>query len=93
MCKHPIQPIYKTETGTHRFKENAIIRFLIDNGSYDLNRLAVMDFSNEDWTQLAQLIGYSFSGWGTLSYVSDEDYYRAEPLNDALLEYVPNYVI
>jgi len=30
------------------------------------------DFSQEDREQFAQLIGYSLSGFGELSYVSDE---------------------
>ncbi len=34
----------------------------------DLNVIARMDFSDEDRTQLAQLIGYSVSGAGDLSY-------------------------
>ena len=37
-----------------------------------------MPFSNEDREQFAQLIGYPFSGWGELSYVSDKTYELAE---------------
>ena len=40
----------------------------------DLNTLARMNFPREDWVQLAQLLGYSVSGFGDLSYVTDEDY-------------------
>lgn len=76
--KHPIQPTYKDENGTLRFKKNAIVSFLLDNGGFDLNKLAVMDFSREDREQFAQLIGYSLSGFGELSYVSDETYGAAE---------------
>lgn len=39
-----------------------------------LNNLAKMPFSDEDWQQLAQLIGYSVGGYSTLSYVDDEAY-------------------
>lgn len=82
--EHPIQPLYKDEEGTIRFKSNKIVRFLLDAGPYDLNTLAVMDFSREDREQFAQLIGYSLSGFGELSYVSDKTYKQAEKLADKL---------
>jgi len=72
--KHPIQPLVKDEAGRNRFKENRIITFLLDNGGFDMNKLAVMDFSQNDREQFAQLIGYSLDGYGTLSYVTDETY-------------------
>jgi len=77
MAQHPVQPLIKTKSGTVRFKENAIVHFLLDNGPYDMNKLAGMSFSDEDREQFAQLIGYSLSGFGDLSYVSDETYERA----------------
>lgn len=81
-AKHPIQPLVKDEHGVIRFKANAIVRFMLDAGRqgtrFDLNTLAIMDFSKEDREQLAQLIGYSLSGFGDLSYVSDEAYAAAE---------------
>jgi hypothetical protein len=43
-----------------------------------MNSLAEHDFSPEDREQFAQLIGYSLSGFGELSYVSDETYAAAE---------------
>jgi hypothetical protein len=43
-----------------------------------MNRLAMMDFSDEDRAHFAQLIGYSLYGWADLSYVSDEAFERAE---------------
>lgn len=72
--KHPHQPVGIDEEGTVRFKKNEIINYLIDNGNISLNDLARKGFSNEDWTQLAQLIGYSHSSWSTLSYVTNESY-------------------
>lgn len=71
---HPIQPIEKDGRGTPRFKRNKIVDFLAKGR---LNELAAMDFPREDWEQLAQLIGYSLSGFGNLSYVSDETYETA----------------
>ena len=60
--------------GIIRFKQNAIVRLLLDTGKFNLNDIARMNFSNEDHEQLAQLIGYSLSGFGELSYVSDKTF-------------------
>ena len=73
--KHPMQPLVKTKDGVVRFKENAIVRFLLDWASprgMDLNVLATMPFDCEDREQFAQLIGYSVSGFGDLSYASKQ---------------------
>ena len=78
--KHPIQPLEKDKHGTIRFKENKIVRYLLDNGGIDLNRLAVLDFDNNDREQFSQLIGYSLSGFGGLSSTTNETYYAAEAL-------------
>ncbi len=69
--QHPIQPIYKDNNDIIRFKENAIVTFLAKDR---LNELSQMNFSQEDWEQLAQLIGYSLSGFSELSYVTDMTY-------------------
>lgn len=74
MSKHPIQPLETDGDGVLRFKPNKIVRFLLDAGMYDLNKLAIMEFSQNDREQFAQLIGYSLSGFSELSYVSDETY-------------------
>lgn len=78
MYKHPTQPLVKDKHGTLRFKRNSIVEFLLQKGGYDLNKLAAIDFSQEDREQFAQLIGYSLDGFGELDYVSDETYERAE---------------
>lgn len=75
---HPIQPLALDEHGVMRFKANAIVRFLLDAGPFDMNQLACMPFAKEDREQFAQLIGYSLAGFGDLSYVTDETYERAE---------------
>ena len=56
--KHPIQPLAPDERGTLRFKPNAIVRWLLDEGPFDLNQIAMKQFSVEDQEQFAQLIGY-----------------------------------
>jgi hypothetical protein len=68
--KHPIQPIVEVN-GTKRFKENKIVRYLLDAGGIDMNKLAIMPFDQNDREQFAQLIGYSLSGFSDLSYASD----------------------
>lgn len=87
---HPIQPIIKTDDGVLRFKGNKIISYLLDwcasknshpgytsdtsGPAPDMNHLATMDFSREDWQQLAQLYGYSLGGFSELSYVDADTY-------------------
>ena len=78
---HPVQPLITDEDGFLHFKANAIVRFLLDDGPSDTNRLARIPFSREDRVQFAQLIGYPLAGFGELSYVSDEDYERASNVN------------
>lgn len=73
---HPMQPVYTDSEGTYRFKANAIVRYMLDLGFTDLNKLAIIPFSAEDREQFAQLIGYSVSGFGELSYVRDSTYAR-----------------
>lgn len=70
--KHPLQHIATDQHGVVRFVENKIVSFLLDKGGYDLNALACMEFDQADREQFAQLIGYSVSGFGSLSYASDE---------------------
>ncbi len=83
--KHPMQPIdydgKTTETspyGVIRFKENRIVCYLLEHGGLDLNKLAIEDFSKDDWTQFNQLIGYSVSGFGDLSRVSKKAVHKAD---------------
>lgn len=82
---HPMQPIVMVD-GVARFKANAIVRYLldwasdapIDGSKCDMNDLARMPFSQEDRNQFAQLIGYSVSGFGDLSYADPRTVRRAD---------------
>ena len=65
---HPIQPLVLDDKGTLRYKQNAIVRHCVSQ--VGLNTLAKMNFSDEDWNQLAQLIGYSHAG--SPSYLNEE---------------------
>ena len=77
LYRHPIQPLGRDRNGVVRFRQNAIVAFLLDEGPFDMNDIARRNFSNEDQEQFAQLIGYSLSGFGELSYVSEETYEAA----------------
>lgn len=76
MSRHPIQPLEVDPTGVLRFKRNRIVERLLDQGGIDMNTIAMWaakgEVSREDQEQFAQLIGYSHSGAGDLSYVSTE---------------------
>jgi hypothetical protein len=83
----PMQPIFVDEEGTCRFRQNHIVRFMLDAGPFDLNQLSCLpNIPREDWEQFAQLIGYSINGFGELSYVSEESYEKAEAEADQLLK-------
>jgi hypothetical protein len=49
-----------------------------------MNSLAVMTFSREDREQFAQLIGYSVSGFGELSYCSKKSVQLADTIADVM---------
>ena len=98
--RHPIQPIEKDDSGVLRFKKNAIVEYLLDSGGITMNDIAMSDFSNEDRQQLAQLIGYSLSGYGDLSYVDEYAYKVAETMadedmdgKDARIEYLEHELL
>lgn len=86
-AEYPMQPITFDPAGVLRFEENPIVSYLAREAS-DLNHLAIWCATNKVdakyQEQLAQMIGYSLSGYGTLSYVTDESYDRAERLADKL---------
>lgn len=80
--RNPIQPTHEVN-GVLRFKENAIVRHLLDfaqSKGFGLNEIASMDFTDDDRMQLAQLIGYSLSGYGDLSYVDDDSFNAADEM-------------
>lgn len=82
--KHPMQNVELDKGGLPRFVDNAIVRYLLDKGGVDMNEIAGLDFDQEDRQQFAQLIGYSVSGFGELSYVDDETYEEAVTKADAI---------
>ena len=68
-----MQPMYRDDQGTVRFKSNAIVRALFEAGPLDMNKIANLPgIPPEDHVQFAQLIGYSVGGFCDLPYVPDE---------------------
>jgi len=52
--KHPTQPLEKdSHNGVLRFKENKIVRYLLDEGPFDMNHLAGISFPQGDKEQFA----------------------------------------
>lgn len=79
-----MQPVVWDGEGVIRFQENPIIRYLLDEATakgLDINFLHRQSkgqrWEKSDWEQFAQLIGYSVSGFGDLSYVTDETFNKA----------------
>ena len=78
---HPRQPIAFAADGVVRFKENRIVSWMLEQGrlgkKFDLNTIVLQchsgHFNFADLVQLDQLIGYSTSGFGDLSYVPDSE--------------------
>lgn len=55
--KHPRQPTRHGADGVIRFNSNVIVLYLLNKGMFDMNHLAVQNFSDEDRCKFAQLIG------------------------------------
>jgi hypothetical protein len=73
---HPVQEVIVDSRGVHRFRKNQIVEWLfVSHPHIDMNAITRENFSDADRTQFAQLIGYSVSGVGDLSYF-DRDVLR-----------------
>ena len=79
----PLQPLIKQD-GILRFKANTIIVWLFESGRLNLNDIAILPFPAEDHEQLAQLLGYSVSGFEELSYVTEATYAAVEAAAEAI---------
>jgi len=87
--KHPNQPIEYAVDGCIRFKKNKIVDKMLDfctAHGYSLNDIATEFYEDEDYIQLMQLIGYSVSGYGDLSCVSEKECRRADKIADKLIK-------
>lgn len=82
----PMQPIEVVD-GVVRFRRNHLVRYLLDQkGGVNLNNLAMLpNIPAEDRMQLAQLIGYSVSGYGDLNYASKKSIAEVDKIAAKLL--------
>lgn len=71
--EHPIQPVFFDVSGTLRFKENRIVRYLLDEGPFDLSMIDAGPFDRSDREQFAQLIGYPVDSFLDLDYICIAD--------------------
>lgn len=69
--ENPLQPFVRDHDGRLHFRKNAIVKWLVDQVPGQLNTLNKMPFSDEDWAQLLQLLGYSPCSFGESPRVSD----------------------
>jgi len=83
---HPIQPLVRDSYGVIRYRQNAIVRYLLDHGGTDLNHIAMMPFSTADREQFAMLIGYSVSGASELEYMYPDTLHASDLMAEALRE-------
>lgn len=83
----PLQPLIRDGHQTIRFRDNSIVRWLLDThpNEHILNDIALMPFLVEDREQFYQLIGYSLSGFEGLDFVRDETKERTANAHAALL--------
>lgn len=81
--EHPTQPIVCVRN-VHRFKQNTIVRYLLDHGGIDMNKIVTLQFPVEDYEQFCQLIGYSVCGYTELEGVRDKTKAKAEQLSSDL---------
>ncbi len=89
----PIQPVILDENRTTRCKANEVVRYLIDQGSIDMNHLArIREGSKagptiplEDWAQFHELLGYSVSGLADLQFYPDDRWKHLQNQSEILL--------
>lgn len=84
----PMQPICIASDGVIRFKQNRMVNDVYEfsqKRGLGLNEMAHGDYTQEERMQFAQLIGYSVSGYGGLSYASHESTEKADAVSDALI--------
>lgn len=69
----PMQPVVLDTDGKARFRQNAVVRYLLDKGGLTLSDLADVPFPVEDRSQFLQLLGYSVGGYCMTSDVVGKD--------------------
>jgi hypothetical protein len=75
LMTNPMQPVIRDEDGVPRFKENALVAYLFRHGPLKMSQIVDLPFSEDDFEQFLQLIGYTVSGY--------QDYNIREESKDA----------
>lgn len=86
--RQPMQPVVVAADGVIRFKQNQIIRDMLDlceKHGLGLNEIAMRDYEKDDRSQLMQLIGYSVSGYGNLDCSRGKHVMRADQKAESLV--------
>ena len=86
--RQPMQPVVVAADGVIRFKQNQIIRDMLDlceKHGLGLNEIAMRDYEKDDRSQLMQLIGYSVSGYGNLGCSRAKHVMRADQKAETLV--------
>lgn len=93
--RQPRQPIGLDEDNVVRFKPNAIVRLLLEESKsrgFGLNEIAGAVLTEkvpiEDAVQFWQLLGYSVSGFGDLSFIPKKEIDMCDALAEAVLSEV-----
>lgn len=81
--KHPNQPLVYAKDGCMRFKQNDIVRKLLDfaaDHGYSINEIyqEFLPSHADDYKQLLQLLGYSIGGYCDISMIPEKQKKRAE---------------
>lgn len=87
--RHPMQPVVIAADQVVRFKDNQIVQDMLElcrKHGFDLNEMAMRDYSKDDRSQLMQLIGYSVSSYGSLSCARAKHVMRADQKAADLIE-------
>jgi hypothetical protein len=96
---HPMQEVVRVGK-VARFRENKLVSLLLEvagkNGT-GLNEIALMNakglVSDADAIQLMQLIGYSVSGYGDLTYIQRHATKALMPADQAVMDLPPYEVV
>ena len=67
-----MRSIIKDSRGVIRFKANAIVNWIVSSGRLNLNDILLDEYSIEDIEEFWQLMGYSVSEYGELSFIREE---------------------
>ena len=96
---HPMQEVVWVGK-VARFRENKLVSMLLDaaaKSGMDLNAIAMLsakgDVEDADVIQLMQLIGYSVSGYGDLTYVQRHETKALQPADEAAANLPPYEVV